>query len=168
MQIKSMIQAGAMVLTLLSLTACGFGLRGISETGIQLVPTYSHVNIITENNAVSYALKHKLETQMAQLGVVSDTNAAHQIQVSHLRYREYKLLGVLSEIRLVLTADIIYQMNGQTIRRVVQAERSYQYNEAGVSTKDQQGEIVKVWLQDSLAHRIAEQYYALGSQIHTP
>ena len=76
MQIKSMIQAGAMVLTLLSLTACGFGLRGISETGIQLVPTYSHVNIITENNAVSYALKHKLETQMAQLGVVSDTNAA--------------------------------------------------------------------------------------------
>ncbi|OAV02604.1 LPS-assembly lipoprotein RlpB precursor Rare lipoprotein B [Moraxella catarrhalis] len=51
---------------------------------------------------------------------------------------------------------------------MVQAERSYQYNEAGVSTKDQQGEIVKVWLQDSLAHRITEQYYALGSQIHTP
>ena len=157
-----------MSLTLMSLTACGFGLRGVSDTGVQLAPTYDHVNIVTESSAVGYALKPKLETQLAQLGVVSDASAAHQIQVNNLRYREYKLLGVLSEIRLVLTADVIYQMNGQTIRKVVQTERSYQYNEASVATSDQQGEIVKVWLQNSLAHRIAEQYYALGSQINTP
>ncbi|MFB6349059.1 hypothetical protein [Moraxella marmotae] len=164
MQIKNLLLSGLLAIGVLSLSACGFGLRGISDNSIQLAPAYSQVNLITDNNAVAYAFKPRLSTQLAQIGVATAADAPNQIRVNNLRYREYRLLGVLTEIRLVLTADVGYQINGQTIVRTVQTERSYQHNEASVTTSDQQGEQAKIWLQDSLAHRIAEQYYALGSQ----
>ena len=38
----------------------------------------------------------------------------------------------------------------------------YQYNEASVSTDDQQGDQVRDWLYDSLARRITDQYVAIS------
>ncbi len=44
----------------------------------------------------------------------------------------------------------------------IQVERSYQYNEASVSTDDQQGNQIRDWLYDSLARRITDQYVAIS------
>lgn len=54
--------------------------------------------------------------------------------------------------------------NGQpvTLTNPIQVERSYQYNEASVSTDDLQGSQIRDWLYDSLARRITDQYVAIG------
>lgn len=148
----------------LSLTACGYQLRGMGENSLKLAPAYSQVNITTEDNALAYGFKHKLATRLAQLGVSTNSDATHTIMVQNLRYRRYELLGVLTEVRLLMMADVTYQINGKSVTYPIQVERSYQYNEAGVATSDQQGEQAQAWLQDNLAERIAEQYYAMSSQ----
>ena len=88
------------------------------------------------------------------------------IKVDNLRFQSYELVGVLTEIRLVLSADVTYNtyQNGQpvTLTNPIQVERSYQYNEASVSTDDQQGSQIRDWLYDSLARRITDQYVAIG------
>jgi LPS-assembly lipoprotein len=88
------------------------------------------------------------------------------IKVDNLRFRRYELVGVLTEIRLVLSADVTYDtyQNGQpvTLTNPIQVERSYQYNEASVSTDDQQGDQIRDWLYDSLARRITDQYVAIS------
>lgn len=157
-----LLRAIIVAVSVVTLTACGFSLRGIGNTGVQLAPQHTQVTLLTDNDAVAFALKPKLSTQLAQLGIATSDSADQQIKISNLRYREYKLLGVLTEIRLVLTADVSYQLAGQSQTHTVQVERSYQYNKASVATSDQQGEQAKIWLQNSLAHRIAEQYYTLG------
>ena len=88
------------------------------------------------------------------------------IDISNVRFKRYELVGVLTEIRLVLSADVSYQTieNGKpvTLTNPIQVERSYQYNEASVSTDDQQGDQVRDWLYDSLARRITDQYVAIS------
>ena len=87
--------------------------------------------------------------------------------------QKYELVGVLTEVRLVLSADVTYQTlqtevssTGSRmpviVKSPVQVERSYQFNEASVSVEDQQGEHVKDWLYDALARRITDQYVALS------
>ncbi|MGO1781316.1 MAG: hypothetical protein ACTHZO_03010, partial [Moraxellaceae bacterium] len=74
--------------------------------------------------------------------------------------------GVLTEIRLVLSADVSYQTMEDdepvTLSNTIRVERSYQYNEASVSTDDQQGDQTRDWLYNSLARRITDQYVALS------
>lgn len=164
MKLNHLIKASLVAVSVMTLTACGFALRGINENSLKLAPAYSQVNIITEDNALAYGFKHKLATRLAQLGVSTSSDANHTIMVQNLRYRRYELLGVLTEVRLLMMADVTYQINGNSVTHPIQVERSYQYNEAGVATSDQQGEQAKNWLQDNLAERIAEQYYAMGSQ----
>ncbi|VEG13878.1 LPS-assembly lipoprotein LptE [Moraxella cuniculi] len=159
---KKFLQIALLTITTATLSGCGFGLRGINPAATQLAPAYSAVDISAEDTALAHATKAKISTQLAQLGIVSSSDVAGKIHVYNLRYREYKLLGVLTEIRLVLTADVRYQLGDKRITNTVQVERSYQHNEASVATSDQQGSQIKVWLQDNLAERIAEQYHALA------
>ena len=88
------------------------------------------------------------------------------ITINNVRFKRYELVGVLTEIRLVLSADVSYQTmeNGKpiTLSNPIQVERSYQYNEASVSTDDQQGDQIRDWLYDSLARRITDQYVAIS------
>ena len=88
------------------------------------------------------------------------------IAVNNIRFKRYELVGVLTEIRLVISADVSYQSveNGKpvTLTNPIQVERSYQYNEASVSTDDQQGDQIRDWLYDSLARRITDQYVAIA------
>jgi LPS-assembly lipoprotein len=96
----------------------------------------------------------------------TDAEKTALIKVDNLRFRRYELVGVLTEIRLVLSADVTYDtyQNGQpvTLTNPIQVERSYQYNEASVSTDDQQGDQIRDWLYDSLARRITDQYVAIS------
>ncbi len=164
-----------------TLVGCGFHLRGYeAPLNFEVAKTV----VIIEDNRLSFPLKLPLIRRLEGLGVeVVDgismieraaNNTANNtspeqiatIKVDNLRFRRYELVGVLTEIRLIISADVTYNsyQNGQpiTLTNPVQVERSYQYNEASVSTDDQQGSQIRDWLYDSLARRITDQYVAIG------
>ena len=159
------------------LTGCGFQLRGYNAP---LRFEVAKTAVIIEDNRTSFPLKLPLTRRLESLGVeivdsksVADptNNAASAeqiaiINVNNIRFKRYELVGVLTEIRLVLSADVTYKtmLDGKpvTLTNPVQVERSYQYNEASVSTDDQQGGQIRDWLYDSLARRIADQYVAIN------
>lgn len=163
----------------LSLSGCGFQLRGYDA------PMLFDVNktaVIIEDNRTSFPLKLPLVSRLNALGVevidnmtLADVASNNQkagaepiaaITVNNVRFKRYELVGVLTEIRLVMSADVSYQSieNGKpvTLTNPIQVERSYQYNEASVSTDDQQGAQIRDWLYDSLARRITDQYVAIA------
>ena len=163
------------------LTGCGFHLRGY-DAPMQF--DVAKTAILIEDNRISFPLKLPLTRRLQALGVdvvdgismiesaanssVNNTTAEPiaTINISNVRFRRYELVGVLTEIRLVLSADVTYTtvQNGQpvTLTNPIQVERSYQYNEGSVNTDDQQGDQVRDWLYDSLARRITDQYVAIG------
>ncbi len=162
-----------------SLSGCGFQLRGYDA------PMLFDINktaVIIEDNRTSFPLKLPLVSRLKALGVevidnmtLADVASNNQkagaepiaaITVNNVRFKRYELVGVLTEIRLVMSADVSYQsiVNGKpvTLTNPIQVERSYQYNEASVSTDDQQGDQIRDWLYDSLARRITDQYVAIA------
>ncbi|MEC5210284.1 LPS-assembly lipoprotein [Psychrobacter sp. PL15] len=167
------------------LTGCGFQLRGY-DTPLRF--DVAKTAVIIEDNRTSFPLKLPLTRRLEALGVdvvdsmtllentsnptvnnsANNTNAEQIaiITVNNVRFKRYELVGVLTEIRLALSADVSYQtvQNGQpvTLTNPIQIERSYQYNEASVSTDDQQGDQTRDWLYESLARRITDQYVALS------
>jgi LPS-assembly lipoprotein len=166
-----------------SLSGCSFHLRGY-DTPLRF--DVAKTVIVLEDNRTSFPLKLPLTRRLEALGVdvvdsmtlienASNDGAAEQIAtitVNNVRFKRYELVGVLTEIRLVLSADVTYQtmQDGQpvTLTNPIQVERSYQYNEASVSTDDQQGSQIRDWLYDSLARRITDQYVAIGLPKATP
>ncbi len=163
------------------LTGCGFHLRGYDAP---LRFDTAKTAILIEDNRISFPLKLPLTRRLQALGVdvvdgismiesaanssANNTSAEPiaTIDINNVRFRRYELVGVLTEIRLVLSADVTYKtvQNGQpvTLTNPIQVERSYQYNEASVNTDDQQGNQIRDWLYDSLARRITDQYVAIG------
>lgn len=161
------------------LSGCGFQLRGYDTPMLFGV---AKTAVIIEDNRTSFPLKlpltRRLETlsvdvidNMTTADVVNNNQRAGAepiaaIDISNVRFKRYELVGVLTEIRLVLSAHVSYQTieNGKpvTLSNPIQVERSYQYNDASVSTDDQQGDQVRDWLYDSLARRITDQYVAIS------
>ena len=168
-----------------TLSGCGFQLRGY---GTPMLFDVAKTAIIIEDNRTSFPLKLPLSRRLEALGVEvidnmtlsnitnNNKNAAAEpiaaIAVTNMRFKRYELVGVLTEIRLVLSADVSYQtiQNGKVVALTnpIQVERSYQYNEASVSTDDQQGDQTRDWLYDSLARRITDQYVAISLPRVTP
>ena len=162
-----------------SLSGCGFQLRGYDTP---MLFDVAKTAVIIEDNRTSFPLKLPLTRHLEALGVdvidnmtLADVANNNQktgaetiaaITVNNLRFKRYELVGVLTEIRLVISADVSYQSmdNGKpvTLSNPIQIERSYQYNEASVSTDDQQGDQIRDWLYDSLARRITDQYVAIA------
>ena len=162
-----------------SLSGCGFQLRGYDAP---MLFDVAKTAIIIEDNRTSFPLKLPLTKRLQALGVdvidnmtLADVANNNQkvgaetiaaITVNNVRFKRYELVGVLTEIRLVMSADVSYQSveNGKpvTLTNPIQVERSYQYNEASVSTDDQQGDQIRDWLYDSLARRITDQYVAIA------
>lgn len=162
-----------------ALSGCGFQLRGYDSP---MLFDAAKTAVIIEDNRLSFPLKLPLTRRLETLGVsVIDNMVAADvvrnnqsvgaepiaaINVTNIRFKRYELVGVLTEIRLVLSANVTYQTieNGQpiTLSNPIQVERSYQYNEASVSTDDLQGDQIRDWLYDSLARRITDQYVAIS------
>lgn len=164
-----------------TLTGCGFHLRGYDAP---LRFDVAKTTVVIEDNRISFPLKLPLIKRLEALGIevvdgigmiesaansTANNTVAEKIatiNVNNVRFKRYELVGVLTEIRLVLSADVTYQtiQNGQpvTLTNPIQVERSYQYNEASVSTDDQQGSQIRDWLYDSLARRITDQYVAIS------
>lgn len=161
------------------LSGCGFQLRGYDSP---MLFDAAKTAVIIEDDRISFPLKLPLTQRLETLGVdvidnmtVSDVIANNKnisadpmaaINISNVRFKRYELVGVLTEIRLVLSADVTYQTteNGKpvTLTNPIQVERSYQYNEASVSTDDLQGDQIRDWLYESLARRITDQYVAIS------
>ena len=168
-----------------SLSGCGFQLRGYDTP---MLFDVAKTAVIIEDNRTSFPLKLPLTRHLEALGVdvidnmtLADVANNNQktgaetiaaITVNNIRFKRYELVGVLTEIRLVISADVSYQSmdNGKpvTLSNPIQIERSYQYNEASVSTDDQQGDQIREWLYDSLARRITDQYVAIALPKVTP
>lgn len=184
-KLATVLLSAVPMLTVLStaslLSGCNFHLRGYDAP---LSFDVAKTAIILEDNRISFPLQLPLTKSLKALGAdVVDSNTvvaseannsasssnAEQIAtiaVNNLRFKRYELVGVLTEIRLVLSADVTYKtyQNGEavTLTNPIQVERSYQYNEASVSTDDQQGSQIRDWLYDSLARRITDQYVAIS------
>ena len=90
---------------------------------------------------------------------VGDTTAAGQYQV-----RMDGVKRVVGPNYVSSRASLSITENGKpvTLSNPIQVERSYQYNEASVSTDDLQGDQIRDWLYDSLARRITDQYVAIS------
>ena len=158
------------------LPACGFHLRGYDTPMSQNIPT---TELIFKNSPEDYAVKNALKKQLEQLSIkTQDTilpndksvtiqaTSPASIEVKNIRLQNYQLRGILTEIRMVLSADVTYRAieNGQprTLTNTIQVQRSYQYDQGVVATDNPQAEQIKVWLYENLAQRIADQYMALS------
>ncbi|WP_296403547.1 hypothetical protein [Psychrobacter sp.] len=169
-----------LVATPLILSGCGFHLRGYDSPMTYAVK--STALSINENDPISFRLKLPLQQRLNAVGVnvvddigrqinSSDKQFTSSIRVENVQLRRYELVGVLTEVRLVLSADVIYETfnnnkdqpdKPMVVKNKVQVERTYQFDEATVSIDDKQGRQVQDWLYQNLAQRIADQYVALS------
>lgn len=170
----------ALVATPLMLSSCGFHLRGYDSPMTYVAQSTSLS--LDENDPTSFRLKQPLTERLNAVGVSvvdnigreinsSDNLYTSSIRVENVKLKRYELVGVLTEVRLVLSADVFYQTlnNDQgeanepiTVKNQVQVERTYQFDEASVSTDDKQGKQIEEWLYRNLAQRITDQYVALN------
>lgn len=151
----------SVLLLALSLTGCGFALRGVNQTTPSNL-AHQNVQIFSDNNADALALKANLIKHLQRQGMTI-TNTNHQLILKNVHHRRYELVGILTEVRLVMTADVEYRIGEQMYLYPIQAEHTYQHNEAGVAG-DLQGDRAKVWLFHNLAEQISEQYRVLSSK----
>ena len=174
---KRLLTACAMatiVSTVTAMSGCGFHLRGY-DTPMQF--EVKNVILRLNDDRTSFALKLPLTHQLESVGVhvVDDIgkkiNSANHtttatISIDNVHFKKYELVGILTEIRYLLSADVTYQLtiNGEevVISNPIQVERSYQYNKASVNVEDQQGAQIRDWLYEHLAQQIADQYIALS------
>lgn len=170
----------ALVVTPFMLSSCGFHLRGYDSPMTYVAQTTALS--LNDNDPTSFRLKQPLTQRLNAVGVnvvdsigreinSSDKQYTSSIRVENVKLKRYELVGVLTEVRLVLSADVFYETlnndQGQTsepmtVRNQVQVERTYQFDEASVSTDDRQGKQIEEWLYRNLAQRITDQYVALN------
>lgn len=170
----------SLVATPLMLSSCGFHLRGYDSPITYMAQTTSLS--LDDNDPTSFRLKQPLTERLNAVGVKvvdsigrqinsSDKQYTSSIRVENVKLKRYELVGVLTEVRLVLSADVFYETlnndQGQTnepitVKNQVQVERTYQFDEASVSTDDKQGKQIEEWLYRNLAQRITDQYVALN------
>lgn len=157
------------------LHGCGFQLRGYPSAVVQLAQSTELVfGTKPDDIMVKNALKRQLDLlALGYTDSVNDTAVSHvpaasevpRIQVDNIRLDTYQLRGILTEIRMVMSADVSYsvQQNGvwQNKTQTLQVQRSYQYDQASVATDNPQADQMRAWLADNLAQRIADQYVAL-------
>ncbi|WP_323841824.1 MULTISPECIES: hypothetical protein [unclassified Moraxella] len=155
---KKALTLAVIMVTMTNLGGCGFTLRNTATT--QPNPAYTTTTIVLQDHQNYLALKQPLIKHLQSLHITHQANADNSIKIDNLQFRRYKLVGTLTEVRVVLSADVSHTLGRQTFHMPVQVEQSYQYNEASIITLDQQGEKIKTWLYDHLAQRIAEQYHA--------
>lgn len=152
------------------LTACGFQLRGYNSTLTQNLPK---TQLVFGNSLEDIAVKNALKQQFSQFNINTQdvspeqkSNNLASIQVSNIKLQTYQLRGILTEIRMVMSADVSYNImqsgSPKTVTNTVQVQRSYQYDQATVATDNPQADQIKVWLYDNLTQRIADQYMALN------
>lgn len=148
------------ILLAISLTGCGFALRG---TQSPTSANHQSLDIISDGSPEASLLKSYLTKELQKQGLmVAPTN--NHLTLKNIGHRRYELVGVLTEVRLVLSAEVGYQVGERKYLYPVQVEHSYQYNDASVAS-DLEGDRVKTWLYQQLAEQISEQYRTLAQEL---
>lgn len=164
-----LLRGCVMAVLAVHVTACGFHLRGYASPMSVFIPTTS---LIFGNSLADVSVKNALNDKFSLLSVktntvtpVSANSSQPSIQVQNIRLQNFQLRGILTEIRMVMSADVTYNtlQNGKIVSQTntIQVQRSYQYDQASVNTDNPQAEQIQNWLYDALAERIADQYMAL-------
>lgn len=174
------------------LLACGFHLQGQPPASADMttisvpLPVASLPVVIDAQAAKSaYVLRLSLLKQLtrydadAHIGdsdnqseqaVLASLGIANRISIDDVSIQKYQLAGLLTEVRLTMTAKVSYHIrtadNAEptTLNRTLMVERSYQYNQASVSVEDLQRTQTEADLYDAMARRIADQYVALSTK----
>lgn len=139
-------------LVLGTLTACGYQLRGSN--------IHRAVSVNTPNSLYGIAIKQNLHEELRLLGFDIDKKQP-DIDITDIQFRQYELIGLLTEIRIVGTVTVTYHLPTGDITHTLTAERSYQYNQANITSVDKHSQKVHEWLKQALAKQVSEQYYAL-------
>lgn len=183
-----------------ALSACGFHLQGqqphaSANTHTSNISTQLPVLIDAQTSKSAYALRLSLLKQLTRYDAdahIADTNdqqeqatlaslgveAANRISIDDVSIQKYQLAGLLTEVRLTMTAKIRYHIHNHvhnihdtstthdgtfTHHRTLMVERSYQYNQTSVSVEDLQRTQTEIELYHAMAQRIADQYIALST-----
>lgn len=179
-----------------ALSACGFHLQGqqphvSANTHMSNISTQLPVLIDAQTSKSAYALRLSLLKQLTRYDAdahIADTNdqqeqatlaslgveAANRISIDDVSIQKYQLAGLLTEVRLTMTAKIRYHIHNVhdtptthdgtfTHHRTLMVERSYQYNQTSVSVEDLQRTQTEIELYHAMAQRIADQYIALST-----
>ncbi len=193
---KVLVTSLAVSVLLISVPSCGFQLRGSplamdqNQNRTHSMTTHA-VRLQLKDKYNSAIIRHELSQELKTLGVTvndasddaltpsskqpsrqsikkpaSKNNWIDNIAIENVTFRKYELVGVLTEVRIVMTADVTYQVWQEGVlkshHQPLQLERSYQYNQASVSFEDKQSERIKYWLYENLAKRVSAQYVALS------
>lgn len=171
--IKVMTYPLIAILSLGTLTACGYQLRGntLTQVNNKLTPI-----VVQMDNSVERDFQHRLSEQLHLLGYAPTNHNRPQpntpnsdispdtspnISINNLQLQRYTLVGVLTEVRLIASADVVYRTQTGTYQHQMQSTRSYQYNEATPASSDAQSSHTQAILYNDLARRIGEQYHTL-------
>lgn len=165
------------ILTILALglllSACDYHLRGYQSV-MHAMPS-NPIHITLPNSAQGFGFRQALKNELSNVGFTLSDNATDdkitQINIHSLDFHQFRLVGTLTEVRVVGVIKVSYQLPQGNKTQTITAERSYQYNEASVAGSNKQDERTRKWLEEELARRIAEQYHALiqsNHPIHTP
>lgn len=187
-----------------ALSACGFHLQGqqphaSANTHMSSISTQLPVLIDAQTSKSAYALRLSLLKQLTRYDAdahIADTNdqqeqatlaslgveTANRISIDDVSIQKYQLAGLLTEVRLTMTAKIRYHVHNDihnhvhnvhdtptthdstfTHHRTLMVERSYQYNQTSVSVEDLQRTQTEIELYHAMAQRIADQYIALST-----
>lgn len=164
MMMKKFSYLLVIVLLIGQLSGCGFTLRGYHEP---IANINQHIGLKFGNELTDITLKNILKEKFQQLTIlnVGDSHENANIQVKNIELQKFQLVGILTEIRMVMLADVSFSVlqDGQVIQKTqrIQAQRSYQYDQASVNIDNPQAEQIQHWLYDNLAQQIADQYIAL-------
>lgn len=166
----------------LMLSACGFHLQGQQPYRLSENKTHLPVLIDAQTSKSAYTLRLSLLKQLTRYDMnahidthTSNSNdhstldslgTANRIIIDDVSIQKYQLAGLLTEVRLTMTAKVRYQIQNKdntttTLNRILMVERSYQYNQTSVSVEDLQRIQTEGDLYDAMAQRISDQYHAL-------
>lgn len=158
---------GLFLVVLLGITAgmsgCGFQLRTQLPSHTKKIAAPLQIYIAQGDKTLGEALSHQLY-QLGYVPTLAPQNTQNlDIAIHNIQLKSYRLVGVLTEIRTMLSASVHYRLpDGTTHTAPLVVERSYQYNQNDVGSSDKQAGQVQIWLYESLASRISEQYHALS------
>lgn len=146
------------LLGILSITGCGFELR----KPLQQVQATQSLQLILPSD-MSQTDSLSIHEQLHLMGYIPlDAQEPMVIKIQKASIRRYELFGILTEIRLILTADVSYQIKGKTHQSTLSVSQSYQYDKSKLTSHDKQYEQVKASLFADLARQIGEQYRILS------
>lgn len=164
---KAVVLMGATAIATV-VVGCGYELRrNATDTSVSASHHTNQIRLSVADTTADALMREQLQLMGYHIiatntqAVAPDAHTAPVINVSNLSIQRYELLGALTEIRLILTADVSYQIGSDKHHHILQATRSYQHNKAGVSSSDTEYEQVKLWLYQELARKIGEQHRIL-------